>query len=228
MGGVRPTRGVVSSSLVKQIQRLLRSDIVNLRLSPGEKISIPALAARFGVSRTPVREALNLLVEEGLVRLAPRVGYFVVRLTPRDIQEISDVRAMIELYALERGMARLSDDTLEAMERELRELQAMPPGPRASGFKKVDARFHRQLIACSGNRRLEAIAERIHAFVDLMRSLNVRPDAAIEEHLAIVQAMRRRDVAEARRLLALHIGNVKAVLLAGGDGAARDAEVKTR
>ena len=206
-------RSLVKSSLVKQVQEVLRDEIINLRLKPGEKIHVDRLAERFGVSRTPVREALSLLVEEGLVELAPRVGFFVIRLSARDVEEISDVRKMIELYALDQALAHMTDEEIDALEQELLEAMRLPRDQRPGVFDRVDRRFHMRLIERSGNLRLQQLAERIYAFVEMMRHLNVRPDQAMSEHLEIVRAMRRRDAAEARRLLALHIDNVKAVIL---------------
>ncbi|MBE3597796.1 MAG: GntR family transcriptional regulator [Limnochordaceae bacterium] len=220
---------VVNKSLVSQIHDVLREDIVSLRLAPGARIAVDAMARRFGVSRTPVRDALNWLVEERLVQLSPRVGYFVVQLTPQDVEEIADVRKMIELYALDRAFGRFEPGELEAMEQELEQTLALPDRRRREAFDRIDRRFHMRLIARSGNRRLQELAERIYVFVDIMRHLNVRPVEALHEHLAIVRAMRAGDRERATRLLAEHIDNVKAVILqdarariASTDGTRRD------
>ena len=207
---------IVNQSLVEQIHRILQEEITSVRLAPGEKLAVDKLAKRFGVSRTPVREALNLLVEEGLARVVPRVGYFVVAITAKDVEDISDVRKMCELYAMDRAIRRLTDAEIDSLEQRLLSTMALPdPRERETVFRDVDSEFHSELIARSGNRRLQQIADRIYVFVRLMRHLNDRTDAAMEEHLAIIRAMRRRDAEEAKRLLAEHIDNVQAAILEG-------------
>ena len=206
-------RAVVKSSLVRQVHEVLREEIMRLRLRPGEKVRVDALATTLGVSRTPVRDALNLLVEEGLVELRPRVGYFVVRLTPRDVVEISEVRKIIETYALQQALPDFTDQEILAMEEELLSLMSLPPTQQAAAFERVDRQFHLLLIERSGNRHLGEVAQRIHAFVEMMRHLNVRVPQAIAEHLRIVRAMKRRDAEDASRLLAEHIDNVREVIL---------------
>lgn len=203
------------SSLVEQIREVLREDIVSLRLAPGVKLNVFSLAEQFGVSRTPVRDALQLLVEEGLVVVSPRVGCYVVQLSAEDVREISGIRKMIELYAFPLALRNLSPAEIAGFHERTLAVRDLPYADRRRAFEQLDREFHRELIRRAGNRRLAELAGRIHAFVDLMRNLNVRVDGALAEHLAILEAMRAGDEAEARRRLEAHLDAVTEAILDG-------------
>ncbi len=213
---------VVSRSLVEQIRDVLREEIVTLALAPGEKLTVESLAQRFGVSRTPIRDALNLLVEEGLVVVAPRVGYYVVKLSLDDIEEISGIRKMIELYALGLAMRNIQPGDVAALLEDTRATQSLRGAERREAFGRVDRRFHSDIIRMAGNKRLVDLSARIHAFVDLMRNLNVRVDEALEEHIAILEAVRRGDSAAAHRLLEAHLDAVRSAVI---DALSKDSVV---
>ncbi|MBE3574465.1 MAG: GntR family transcriptional regulator [Firmicutes bacterium] len=204
---------ITVGSLVEQIYKILHDDIVSLRLAPGQKLSVDSLVRRFGVSRTPVRDALNILVTDGLVTLSPRVGYFVVSLTPLDVEEISDIRKMIELYALPRAVRQITPAEIGRMEQETRRIQQLPESERRQTFERVDRSFHLDLIRLAGNKRLVEMFTEISAFIDLMRHLDVRINDALNEHLAILQAMREGNEAAAAKQLETHLENVKHAVL---------------
>ncbi|MGE5576285.1 MAG: GntR family transcriptional regulator [Syntrophothermus sp.] len=218
---------IINSSLVEQIRNVLREDIVSLRLAPGEKLNVIALAEHFGVSRTPIRDALQLLVEEGLVIVVPRVGYYVVQLSAEDVREISGIRKMIELYAFDLAMLHMTPETIEEMYRQALAVKNLPGDKRRSAFERLDRAFHADIIRYADNRRLLELSARIHVFFDLMRNLNVRVEEALEEHLAILRPMRNGDVAEARKMLELHLDTVtKAILSIIPDDEGKNREEK--
>ncbi|MGE5507835.1 MAG: GntR family transcriptional regulator [Chitinophagales bacterium] len=218
-------RQIRKSSLVEQIRAVLREEIVSLRLAPGQKLNVISLSEQFGVSRTPIRDALQLLVEEGLVVVAPRVGWYVVKLSDDDVREISGIRKMIELFAFDQ--ARLPLAAVEEMRRATLALKEVPPAERRRAFERLDRKFHLDLIRSAGNNRLFEFSARIHAFVDVMRNLNRRVDEALEEHLAILEALYRGDREGARRALAAHLDAVTGAILAarapGGESAGEAA-----
>lgn len=204
---------IVSTSLVEQIRGILREDIVSLQLPPGTRLAVDSLAERFGVSRTPVRDALNALVEEGLVMLAPRVGYYVVELSAQDVEEIADIREMIELYALRRAMKEMRPQDIDMLLKETRSVRSLSGDERRRAFERLDRRFHTEMIRAANNRRLGDLSARILALVDLMRNLNVRVDKALDEHIAILEAMQKGDAALAQRLLQDHLEGVRRAII---------------
>jgi DNA-binding GntR family transcriptional regulator len=208
------TKRIQQSSLVEQIRSALREEIVSLRLLPGQRLNVIALAEEFGVSRTPIRDALQLLAEEGLVVVVPRVGWYVFKLSDEDIREFSGIRRMIELYAFGQAMERLSPAAIDEMYRATLAVKELPASERRRVFERLDRKFHLDLIRSAGNNRLVELSARIHSFVDVMRNLNVRVDGAVDEHLAILEAMRRGDREGARRALEAHLDMVTEAVLA--------------
>ncbi|HHY33544.1 MAG TPA: GntR family transcriptional regulator [Firmicutes bacterium] len=205
---------IVSTSLVEQIRGILREDIVSLRLPPGTRLAVDSLAERFGVSRTPVRDALNALVEEGLVMLAPRVGYYVVELSVQDVEEIADIREMIELYALRRAMKEMRPSDVTALLEETKALRSLGGDEQRRAFERLDRKFHVEIIRAAGNKRLRDLSARILALIDLMRNLNVRVEEALDEHIAILEAMQKGDATLAQRLLQGHLEGVRRAIVA--------------
>lgn len=204
---------IVNSSLVEQTRSILRDDIVSLRLQPGCRLTVDALAERFGVSRTPVRDALNALAEEGLVVVAPRVGYYVIELSLDDIREISGVRKMVELYAFPFASKNMSRDDVGALLEETLSVRDLPSHDKRRVFEQLDRKFHLEIISAAGNKRLVDFFMPIASFVDLMRKLNVRVDEALEEHIAILEAMYAGNMIPAQTLLEEHLDIVEQAII---------------
>ncbi len=204
---------IISNSLAEQTRMILREDIVRLRLKPGSRLTVEALAERFGVSRTPVRDALNALAEEGLVVIVPRVGYYVVELSADDIKEISGIRKMVELYAFQFAIRNITTKRIETLLQETREVKSLPRAERRRVFEVMDREFHLELISAASNERLVDFFMPIATFVDLMRNLNVRVDDALEEHLVILEAMCAGDMVRARTALEKHLDIVEGAIL---------------
>lgn len=205
---------IVSNSLSEQTRGIIRDDIISLRLHPGCRLTVDALAARFGISRTPVRDALNALAEEGLVVVAPRVGYYVVDLTAEDIQEISGLRKMVELYAFQLAVHNLTQGQIERMLHETVAAKALPEPEKRKVFEMLDRQFHMEIIYAAKNKRLVDFFMPIQSFVDLMRNLNVRVDEAIDEHIFILEALQSGDMEAAGHALAEHLNIVETMILA--------------
>ncbi|MGE5623553.1 MAG: GntR family transcriptional regulator [Methanocella sp.] len=145
---------IQKSSLVEQVRSALREEIVSLRLLPGQRLNVIALAEEFGVSRTPVRDALQLLVEEGLVVVVPRVGWYVCKLSDADIREIAGIRRMIELFSFGQALERLTPAAIDEMYRATLAVKELPAVERRRVFERLDRKFHVDLIRAAGNSRL--------------------------------------------------------------------------
>ncbi len=206
-------REIISSTLMEQTRAVLRDDIISLRLRPGEKLTVDSLSERFGISRTPVRDALNALVEEGLVTVAPRVGYYVVDLSTEDIKEISGIRRMIELYAFGIAAGNMDRDDVQSLLCDTLASKNLPAKERRATFERLDRQFHMDIIRAAGNRRLVDLFMPIASFVDLMRNLNVRVEEALEEHIAILQTVLDGDTDQAMHLLEEHLNSVESAIL---------------
>ncbi|WP_457633660.1 GntR family transcriptional regulator [Oceanithermus desulfurans] len=178
----------------------LKRRILEGVLRPGARLSEPALAQALGVSRTPVREALQRLSQEGLVELRPGRGARVRVLSPREVEEVYEVRALIEGEAAARAAGRCDEAGLHRLEAALDALETADPDDFAAQIA-ADERFHALLVAASGNRVLEQVFHDLDAALALTRQfsrdLNQTPETRAQ-HRAIVAAIRAGDAAAAR------------------------------
>ncbi|WP_393087910.1 GntR family transcriptional regulator [Streptomyces sp. LN704] len=156
-------RPVVQRASVRgQVLAALRTALVGGELVPGEVYSAPVLGERFGVSATPVREAMQQLALEGAVEVVPNRGFRVVRRGTRELAELAEIRALIEVPV----MLRLARTVAAARWAELRPLaeatvRAASTGCRAT-YAESDRAFHRAVLALAGNDQLVQIAEDLH------------------------------------------------------------------
>jgi DNA-binding GntR family transcriptional regulator len=213
-------RGASASSLggsgaehptMRSIYALLRSDIVTLRLRPGERLSENELALRFGTSRAPVREALIRLVEDGLIDVRPQRGSFVSRISLKAMERARFVREALEVAiirrAAERGLPQATRAELEAaIEGQL--------GARddPEKFTRLDDMFHRGFAEGTSLGSVWAIIEREKAQFDRIRFLSlpaVTPvDVLIGQHRAILQAVLLRQGDAAEKAIRNHMSEV--------------------
>ncbi|WP_030038896.1 GntR family transcriptional regulator, partial [Streptomyces resistomycificus] len=158
----RPRPAVQRSSVRGQILDALRTALVAGELRPGEVYSAPALGDRFGVSATPVREAMQQLALEGAVEVVPNRGFRVVRRGTRELAELAEVRSLIEVPV----MLRLARTVPVERWGELRPLAEATVRAASSGcpatYAESDRAFHRAMLALSGNDQLVQIAEDLH------------------------------------------------------------------
>ncbi|MFF1405344.1 GntR family transcriptional regulator [Streptomyces sp. NPDC058294] len=211
--GERPVPGpraaVRRSSVRGQILDALRTALVTGELRPGEVYSAPALGERFGVSATPVREAMQQLTLEGTVEVVPNRGFRVVRRGARELAELAEVRALIEVPVILR-LARTVPAERWAALRPLAEetVRAAACGCPAT-YGEADRAFHRALLALAGNEQLVRIAEDLHRRSQWPPVRAGRPGRAglvadAAEHLALLDALSAGDCDVVRGLVAGH------------------------
>ncbi len=186
-------------------------------LAPGDQLDEQALAARLGVSRTPLRAAIARLSQEGLVVTLPYRGSFVRRFTVEEIDGLYEVRAALEGLAARKAARRLTPAGLQTIGAILDECQVALDAGDVEAYGQADARFHRALAEAAGNptlvETLDGLRLRIHRFRDLAnREPGLRRRAARERE-QIVDALARRDAEAAGRLLEQHIDHVRRTVL---------------
>ncbi len=204
--------GLVRQAAYEKLKEL----IISGRLGPGEHLGEPALAEALGVSRTPVREALQRLAQEGLVEMTPGKGARVRLLTPTEVDDVYEVRALIEGEAAFRAASRCDASGLARLEAALLELEGAEPGDYASQIA-ADASFHSLLVAAAGNQVLEQVFHDLDAALALTRQfsrdLNQTPETR-QQHHAILLAIRARDPEAARRAALRHVKAFKDTVMA--------------
>ena len=203
-------RLVQRASVRGQILDALRTALVAGELTPGEVYSAPALGERFGVSATPVREAMQQLALEGAVEVVPNRGFRVVERGARELAELAEVRALIEIPVMLRLARTVPAERWTAL-RPLAEatLRAASSGCRAT-YAESDRTFHRAVFALSGNEQLVQIADDLHrrAQWPLVGSPSSRGHAALladaTEHTTLLDALIARDLDVVRALVGEH------------------------
>ncbi|MGW5425073.1 GntR family transcriptional regulator [Streptomyces sp. NPDC003943] len=206
--GLAP-RPVRRHSVRGQILQALRLALVGGELVPGEVYSAPVLAERFGVSATPVREAMQQLATEGAVEVVPNRGFRVTERTPRELAELAEVRALIEVPV----MLRLARTVPAARWAELRPLAEATAGAAARGdrahYAETDRAFHRAVLSLAGNEQLLLIADDLHrrsqwplVSAPVTRHAELVADAA--EHTALLDALIAQDLPVVSSLVREH------------------------
>jgi DNA-binding GntR family transcriptional regulator len=200
---------LTTATLSQQVYQHLRQGILANGYPPGTSLREETLAARFSVSRVPVREALRRLAAEGLVTLTPRQGATVSSLSPKQFLDAYRVREALEALAIRLAIPNLTSDDLDDLESLNGQMRQHASNGDTSGFFAANSAFHDTLVIRADNADLKSTYD---ALMDRMRryrwpSLDLRGgmERSIGEHDAILKAIRAGDAEEAVRLLAAHI-----------------------
>ncbi|MFE0513115.1 GntR family transcriptional regulator [Streptomyces sp. NPDC058964] len=206
----QPRVVVQRSSVRGQIVDALRTALVTGELRPGEVYSAPALGDRFGVSATPVREAMQQLALEGAVEVVPNRGFRVVERGTRELAELAEIRALLEVPV----MLRLARTVPAARWADLRPLAEESVRAAASGcratYAESDRAFHSAVLSLSGNEQLVQIAEDLHRRSQWplvggpVRHGRADLVADAAEHTALLDALVARDLDVVRALAGEH------------------------
>ncbi len=195
----------------------IREAIITGHLKPGERLMEIQLAEELGVSRTPVREAIRKLEQEGFVVMVPRKGAFVADISMKDIAEVFEIRGALEGLAAELAAERASEDELERLERLLVAIGECIERHDVDGLIEKDTEFHDLLFSASHNERLVQILSVLREQIQRFRSRTLRRiermKVALEEHKAIVEALGRRDSELAKSLAEAHIESAHSSLM---------------
>ena len=196
-------------ALYEEVAELLRQRIFRRELEPGSWIDEVKLAQEYGISRTPLREALKVLAAEGLVTMKVRRGAYVTEVSEQDLAEVYHLLALLESDAAAVVAERATDAELKELQKLHKELEAAVKDRER--FFAVNERFHMRLLELAANRwRNQMVADlrkvmKLHRHNSLLKSGRVRESLA--EHAAIVQALAQRDAAAARERMQEHFRN---------------------
>jgi len=187
----------------------LRAQVIAGALLPGEVVTESALAERLGVSRTPVREALLRLQQEGWVEIRARRG---IRIRPAAAEDMRDIYAVLVALEGAAAMAAARQPAraawAERMEAETEAMRAALAGDDLAGWSAADGRFHDALLAAAGNAHLArlaaGLADHAHRARALTLPLRPRPTASLAEHAAVTAALRAGMAEAAREAITRH------------------------
>src|SRR5262245_22558740 len=188
------------------IKTELRSEIQRGVVPPGAPLRQEEIAARFSVSRIPVREALRALERDGLVEVLPNRGAYVIELTAGQIEEITALRVLIEVDLIRLAISKLSDDSLRAIQTAAKAADAASTTPEWSA---ADDQFHRALYAPALRPRQVSLAMSLRHSLErywaIYGTLPAKRTRWLRDHAQLVRACVERDAALGQRVLTEHI-----------------------
>ena len=201
---------------VEEAYRYLKTQIMSAHLPPGASLNELEIAAALGTSRTPVREAIRKLEQEGLVMRYPNRGAIVTKLSMTDVLEIWQLREILEPAACRLAADRIDRDALARIEREFIDLKGQETGPEAyEAFLRADVGLHGLIVESTGNATLRQVLEMLNARIVQARVVTspARFRHAVAEHLAIVAALKGRAAEEAMEAMRRHLESARRSLV---------------
>ncbi|MBN1315445.1 MAG: GntR family transcriptional regulator [Anaerolineales bacterium] len=202
----RPRIQRSKQTLASEIYRVLKDDILTCQLLPGQMINESELVESFQVSKTPIREALKMLIQEGLVESIPSIGYKVASIEIDDLKEQYDMQNILEAAAVERAIPRVTEEGLARLESLVGESFVLSDKESVIRWFKSNNEFHIAIAELSGNRRLVSLLRSV--LEEMIRpsflsefSSNMSTEVFIAHHREIVDAIRQKDVQLATQLL---------------------------
>lgn len=190
------------------------NEIMENKIKPGEFLVENEIAKKLSISRTPIREALRDLEEDGLVINYKGKSSIVSNISPTDISEIFDIRISLELLALNKSINRISDDEIDEI---IELLKDQKIDFDWSTCHKIDKKLHDLIIKRSANKRLFNIISSLNVQIERFRRIasqaNERAIKSINEHIDLAEKIKSRDLDESRKSLTFHLNSVRDSLL---------------
>ncbi len=208
--------------LAETVYQRIRRDLLRGRIRPGDRVTEEWAASHYSVSRTPVREACRRLAEEGLLTHRPHHGYRVPPISESEIDDLYDIRRALEVLAVRRAASAPAGEVIDRIAAEW--CDEIPRASETVVYK--DEAFHRELAGVAGNAQLVSMLDAINARIRFVRVYDFLDPARVavtrQQHLAILDAVRRGDQDLAGALMHSHISESQRSVVAAAAQAAKD------
>ncbi len=208
---------IENKPLRERIADLLRESILTAELKPGQTMVESSLADQFGVSRAPLREALQILNAEGLIELIPYHKTMVRRLTRNDIEELYSLRSTLEAFAIKRIIENVSPIDLEALDVCCAKMVDAAIANDAQLVSVFDHQFHDTLITLSNHNLListwNTVSQRVHQVLALRDMRRKDIEVMARSHIPIIDAIRSYDLPLATHLIEVHIATASDLIV---------------
>jgi DNA-binding GntR family transcriptional regulator len=202
------------------VYQILRDSILTQVFKPGERLNVKDLADKLGVSYTPLKEAINRLVAEGLIEINPRSGTYVTGINERDLAETFEIRMALECLAAEKAIDRVTPEVIDRIRRLIAELEKpISTDIERSMHNQKNVELHDLIIELSGNRKLVEFYQRLNAHIKIARihygrqDWEQRMEQEKTEHREIQHALEARDRDRLVNALRAHIQRAANCLL---------------
>jgi DNA-binding GntR family transcriptional regulator len=211
-----------SPNLRERVYEILKKAIIFQEILPGEKIDEEGVAKQLGVSRTPIRESLCRLENEGIVKIIPRRGAFVVKHSKERIIEILLVREVLEGFAARLAVGHIDERTIEEMKSLFKDFSEANIRDRSRDYTQADLKFHTLVVKKSKNSWLMSLMNILNDHIQMLRlrtvALEGRPEHSLLEHIKIIEALGKKNPSLAESLMRKHIQNVRESVLKNIEG----------
>ena len=189
----------------------LREAILKGELKPGERLMEMHLANKLGVSRTPIREAIRMLEQEGLAVTIPRKGAQVAKMTEKDLQDVLEVRAALDELAVKCAFDRMTQDQVEELKKAMKKFEEATKTDDVRLIVETDEAFHNVIYRAANNPKLEAIVNNSREQMYRYRYEYVKDSSIykqlIAEHKAIIEGFEKRDISFIKKIVQTHLEN---------------------
>lgn len=206
-----PAEPIIRRTLHDELLERLRQMIIDGELVPGAKVPEKDLCERFGVSRTPLREALKVLANEGLVTLTPNRGAMIANLTLEDLEEAFPVMGALEALSGEMACANITDAEIAEISKLHERMLAHYEARELKSYFRTNQQIHERILAAAGNRTLSALYRGLEGRVRQARYLANMSDErwaqAVAEHAQMMVALEARDGSGLAAIMKQHLEN---------------------
>lgn len=194
----------------------LREAILKGELKPGERLMELQLASKLGVSRTPIREAIRMLEQEGLAVTVPRKGAEVAKMTEKDMEDVLQIREALDELAVSVACDQITGEELEKLHAAMVEFQQASKTEDVKRIAEADVLFHDIIYQATGNPKLVSmlnnLREQIYRYrVEYLKDEKIYP-ALMQEHEQIVEGLRERNKAKVTKAMQVHVANQAAAV----------------
>jgi DNA-binding GntR family transcriptional regulator len=201
-------------NLRNQVYDILKKRIILREIEPGKKINEEELAESLGVSRTPIRETLVRLEHEGIVRIIPRRGAFVVSQSNKEVIDLLQVREVLEGLVVRLATENMERDLFDHLRRCLKEISSTDErDDRLLKYTPADVQFHALLLEACNNPLLKSMMETVNSHLQMVRLRTValpgRPEQTVREHYEILEAIEQGNPILAEKSMRKHVESVR-------------------
>ena len=207
----------ISATIKEQVYQILKQKVCEQQYKPGQWLQEKELASYLNVSRSPVREALRMLANDGLVVEIPNKGIFVREFSRKDIMDIYDMRNMLESYAIAHSNANLSESSREELLETVHNLEEAQKNNDLKQYVEFDTQLHLQIIKLGGNPIINSTYERLRSMLQPFRIYSLmkheRFDSSVREHADIVKWILMGEVEKAIELNINHLSRAQESIL---------------
>ena len=208
-------------ALSDRVYQSLRESIVKNQIKGGEVLYESETCQQLGVSRTPVREAFKMLALEGFLELMPNKSAVVSKISFNDVEDILQIRGVLEGLAASLATKNLTDSRVKVLENLLKKMKTSAKVEDVNTYTTLNHTFHAQIFRLCGNKQLSKMLPNLRDHSHMFRAKGLmvpgRMKASLEEHQKIVEAMKERDSFKAEAVAKEHISNTLRNILDHGE-----------